>query len=179
MCVWSDRCPHPLRATTGATLETHIHSSITSLPSSIFHSSFPPSARWLEVMTSVVLHKVTRVCLPAFLSPGYILFTNRHYRFRRWFRVGKPTWHLTKIKWEGGYWKPPISLCCTAPAIITNVCRLRSHEGKIVNRKSLRSFSWLIRRDLKVKCVEFRMDHWQKCNMFSLVYNHLSSFISA
>lgn len=39
----------------------------------IAHSSVPPTARRLEVMTCVVLDRVGVVCLPAYFSLGYIL----------------------------------------------------------------------------------------------------------
>ena len=57
VCVWSDRCPHPPRASTRPPRRRTSIPQLPPLPSpvptSIPHSSFPPTATLLEVMTSV------------------------------------------------------------------------------------------------------------------------------
>lgn len=122
VCPWVSFCvyvcvvwplPTSFQSNNMATYETHIHSSITSLPSSIptsiFHSSFPPTVEWLKVMTSVALHKVTIVCLPAFFHLVTFLYTNSPYTYRSGqTKMAFNFVHMkcNKNKWGGGYWKP-------------------------------------------------------------------------
>lgn len=120
VCVWSDQCPHPSRATWPPRRHTSIPHFSLSLslrlpPSTLYSHRRRAAAAAYDVCCVTQGHYSLSSCIffPRLHSSVQIV----SYTYRR--GVSKPEWYLTcshkmwqRNIWGGGCWKPPlVSLC--------------------------------------------------------------------